>query len=227
MTNGCSFTRGVYDNFNEHDAWPWQLANLTGMELDQLAVGGGSNARIFRTTIEYLLDNTPDYAVMAWTQHDRHELPYHTGDIVCIMHNAAIPEIDGSVRDIPRLREFWYKYCDNNIAALERTVYYIRSLVMLFEAKMIPYTMCWAIQCDYITQLQQDNHPMCRDFPQDRAQVLAGEINKMQTANWLHWGSSMEEHLTDFPKTDQLGHPGIEGHTEWAKQIYETLYTTR
>jgi len=36
MTNGCSMTKGVYNNFNEHDAWPWQLASLIDMEQDQL-----------------------------------------------------------------------------------------------------------------------------------------------------------------------------------------------
>ena len=86
LTNGCSFTQGIYDNFNEQDACPYQLADKVGWQVDNLAKGGGSNARIFRTTMEYLLDNTPDYVAIASTQHDRHELPYHTGDMINILH---------------------------------------------------------------------------------------------------------------------------------------------
>ena len=76
MTNGCSFTQGIYDNFPECDAWPYQLGRLLGWDVFNLAKGGGSNARIFRTTMEYLLENQPNYVAIAWTQTDRHELPY-------------------------------------------------------------------------------------------------------------------------------------------------------
>jgi len=231
LTNGCSFTQGIYDNFNEQDAWPYQLADKLGWQVDNLAEGGGSNARIFRTTMEYLLDNNPGYVAIAWTQHDRHELPYHTGDIIRIMHSMALPEHDESVTDIPELREFWYRHCDNNLAGLARTVYYIRSLIMLLEAKGIPYTMCWAMHCDYITQLQIPGHPMCKDFNAVKARELTLAIDNMQTANWLKWGSSMEQCLEDLPKADALGHPGLEGHTTWAnlmlESINETLRTTR
>lgn len=231
LTNGCSFTQGIYDNFEEQDAWPYQLGKLLDWDVVNLAEGGGSNARIFRTTMEYLLDNTPDYVAIAWTQTDRYELPYHTGDIIRIMHGMAMPEYDESVTDIPELREFWYRHCDNNLAGLARTVYYIRSLVMLLEARMIPYTMCWGLQCDYITQLQTPSHPMCKDFPEARAQQLAGEIEKLQTANWVMWGSSMEQYLDDMPKADIWGHPSRAGHTKWAnlmlESVNETLHNTR
>jgi hypothetical protein len=224
LTNGCSFTQGEYDNFNEQDAWPYQLADKLGWEVDNIAKGGGSNARIFRTTMEHLLDNSPDHVVIAWTQTDRYELPYHTGDTIRIMHGMASPEIDEAITDIPELREFWYRHCDNNIAGLARTVYYIRSLIMVLRARMIPYTMCWGMQCDYITQIQQPGHPMCNDFPKDRVSQLANEIDKMQDVPcWFKWGSSMEKYLEDYPKADKQGHPGIEGQTEWANQLYRKI----
>ena len=37
LTNGCSFTQGIYDNFNEQDAWPYQLADKLGWQVDKLS----------------------------------------------------------------------------------------------------------------------------------------------------------------------------------------------
>ena len=203
LTNGCSFTQGIYDNFEEQDAWPYQLGKLLDWDVVNLAEGGGSNARIFRSTMEYLLDNTPDYAAIVWTEHARYELPYHTGDIIRVMHSMALPEQDETVDDIPELREFWYKHCHNELASQQRTVYYISCIRMILEGKSIPYTMSSSFDID---------------------------INK-PFGNWLCPGSSMKTELAHLPKADIHGHPGIEGQTLWAnlmlESINETLRTTR
>jgi hypothetical protein len=231
MTNGCSMTKGVYDNFNEHDAWPWQLASLIDMDLDQLAESGSSNARIFRTTMEYLLENTPDYAIIAWTEPYRFELPYYTGDTIRIMPHIAVPDLDESIHDLPKLRKFWYKYCNNSVTAIERTVSYIRLLEMVFKDKGIPYKMCWGLHCDYV-QEGQGQYSISKDkFPSDKTQRLDAEIAKIQTEHWMMWDSSMQVYLQDYPKADEWGHHNKLGHTEWATQMYrtinETLRTTR
>lgn len=203
LTNGCSFTQGIYDNFEEQDAWPYQLGKLLDWDVVNLAEGGGSNARIFRTTMEYLLDNTPDYAAIVWTDHARYELPYHTGDIIRVMHSMALPEQDETVDDIPELREFWYKHCHNELASHQRTVYYISCIRMILEGKSIPYTMSSSFDIDI-------NEPF---------------------DNWLCPGSSMQTELAHLPKADNHGHPDIEGQTLWAnlmlESINETLRTTR
>lgn len=231
LTNGCSFTQGIYDNFAEYDAWPYQLGKLLGWDVINLAKGGGSNARIFRTTMEYLLENKPDYVAIAWTQTDRHELPYRDGDTVRIMHSQAMPEVNEDVKDIPELREFWYRHCDNNLAGIQRTVYYIRSLIMILTARSIPYTMAWAMQSDYITQIQTPGDPMCKDFDQNQLLKVRAQIDDMQSGNWLFWGSSMETELAHLPSTDSLGHPGTEAHQLWAnlilENVNETLHTAR
>ena len=196
LTNGCSFTQGIYDNFEEYDAWPYQLGKLLGCDVVNLAKGGGSNARIFRTTIEYLLENQPNYVAIAWTQTDRHELPYRDGDIIRIMHSQAMPEVNEDIQDIPELRRLWYKHCDNNLAGIQRTVYYIRSLIMVLTARSIPYTMSWAMQSDYITQIQTPGDPMCKDFDPDQLLLARSQIDDMQWGNWLCWGSVSYTHLT-------------------------------
>ena len=203
MTNGCSFTQGIYDNFAEYDAWPYKLGKLLGWDVVNLAEGGCSNARIFRTTLEHLLDNTPDYVAVMWTEPARHELPYHTGDTIRVMHSMALPEHDETVTDIPELRNFWYKHCHNELASQQRTVYYIRCIKMILESKNIPYTMGWSFDTD-----------IAESF-----------------SNWLCPGSSMQTELSDLPKADSYGHPGTEAHQLWAnlmlESVNETLYTAR
>jgi len=217
MTNGCSFTEGVYDNFNKSDSWPYQLQRKYDCDLDQLAKGGGSNARIFRTTIEYLLDNDPDMVVIGWTQHERYELPYHDGDMIRIMHSMALPERE-AFGDIVEMREFYYKNCYNNLTLLYQTVYYIRTVQRMLEDRDIHYLMFNALENDYLHQFEDDNHPITKQM-----QPPYMGIDKINNDKWLMWGSSMEQYLETYPKADDYGHPDIEGHTVWTDLIYKDL----
>jgi len=84
LTNGCSWTwGGGLDYMSDEDrfsnVWPHHLMNL--LEYDNnvnLSMGGGSNQRIFRTTLDWILrqdretlDNT--VAVIQWSELSRYE----------------------------------------------------------------------------------------------------------------------------------------------------------
>jgi hypothetical protein len=84
LTNGCSWTWGggfesLSDNDRLETVWPHQLMNL--LEYDNnvnLSMGCGSNQRIVRTTLDWILkqdretlDNT--IAVIQWTEVSRYE----------------------------------------------------------------------------------------------------------------------------------------------------------
>ena len=49
-TNGCSFTEGDYYDYRT-ECWPWRL-NVRGFDILNDAMGGGSNHRIMRTSMD-------------------------------------------------------------------------------------------------------------------------------------------------------------------------------
>lgn len=224
LTNGCSFTQGIYDNFYEQDAWPWVLGNMFDADIVNLAEGGGSNARIFRTTQEFLLDNSADLIVIGWTGPERTELPYYKNDWLRISHSYVLPENDSYSQDSFDQNTYWYKNCHNDLQSVEQTVYYIRVLQKL----PIPCIMFNALQCDFLWQYENLDHPMTKKLTDTSINKKIKQINK---TNWVNWGSSMQDYLQDYPKADSFGHPADAGHLAWAqvleKKINETLCTTR
>ena len=80
LTNGCSWTAGggltdIYDleYLKNHITWPAHLKNLMNFDNQiNLSAGCGSNQRIFRTTLDWVLAQTPETlsnttAVIQWT----------------------------------------------------------------------------------------------------------------------------------------------------------------
>ena len=93
LTNGCSITLGAElgeetrtfedgnkyqhcdtDYRNKH-RWPTLLAEMLEMEAKNLSRGGGSNWRIWRTTQDYLLENSVSLAVIQMTEPSRFQIP--------------------------------------------------------------------------------------------------------------------------------------------------------
>ena len=99
FTNGCSITLGAelgeetrtfyhkstgekgmeYQHcdtiYRNRHRWPTKLAEMLEMEPKNLARGGGSNWRIWRTTQDYLLENTVSLAVIQMTEPSRFQIP--------------------------------------------------------------------------------------------------------------------------------------------------------
>lgn len=91
VANGCSNTAGaeLYNGIAEHPenrklSYVNKLANRLGLEHINLAINGGSNDYIFRSTIEFINNNLKsisDYCfLIAWTSAQRIELRYHNDD---------------------------------------------------------------------------------------------------------------------------------------------------
>jgi hypothetical protein len=65
---GCSFTMGT--GVHNHETWPSQLEQLTGLSCINLGHAGCSNDTVFRMAAHYLKLMKPKYAV--WLQTDRY-----------------------------------------------------------------------------------------------------------------------------------------------------------
>ena len=93
LTNGCSITLGAElgevtkthksgfeyqhcdTDYRHNNRWSTKLAMKLDMKPINLARGGGSNWRIWRTTQDYLLDNTANLAVIQMTEPSRFQIP--------------------------------------------------------------------------------------------------------------------------------------------------------
>lgn len=86
LTNGCSWTwGGGLESFYKNDdmrlklCWPWHLGMMLGAdEIVNLAMGCGSNQRIWRTTIDWMIHHQPEdnqdiIAVIQLTEPSRYE----------------------------------------------------------------------------------------------------------------------------------------------------------
>ncbi len=83
LTNGCSFTWGgglTYHNSNERwsNIWPGILSEKIGYNDVNLSAGCGSNARIFRTTHDWITSQDSDtlsntFAIIQFTEPSRYE----------------------------------------------------------------------------------------------------------------------------------------------------------
>ena len=93
LTNGCSITLGAElgettkthksgfeyqycdTDYRHNNRWSTKLAMKLDMKPINLARGGGSNWRIWRTTQDYLLDKTANLAVIQMTEPSRFQIP--------------------------------------------------------------------------------------------------------------------------------------------------------
>ena len=74
-TNGCSFTEGDYYDYRT-ECWPWRL-NVRGFDILNDAMGGGSNHRIMRTSMDTVtrMHGRIQLAIIQWTDPGRSEKP--------------------------------------------------------------------------------------------------------------------------------------------------------
>ena len=70
--NGCSFVKG-YELTDKESNFVHKVSNHFGQSFINDSKVGGSNDRIYRTTIEYCLKNKPDLVVIMWSGINRQE----------------------------------------------------------------------------------------------------------------------------------------------------------
>lgn len=211
LTNGCSFTQGIYDNHDEKDTWAYML----GHDVVNLAEGGGSNHRIFRTTMSYLLDNEVDLIIIGWTGPERIEIPYYKNDWLRVSHGFVLPENDDYAKDRFNQNQYWYRNCHNDVKSMEQFIFFIRTI----QAMPVRCIMFNALQCDFLWQIEKED-AIAEHFDMLH---LTEQVDKIDKSDWVLWGSSMEEYLVGFPSADEYGHPTKEGHEFFAKKIVQFI----
>ena len=224
VTNGCSFTQELH--LDKEDRWTTKIGAV-----ENLALGGGSNERIFYTTIEYLNAHTPNVLVIGWTDPDRFMLPNSNGSRVVVTPVHTFDENGGG--DCNEHSKFYYKHCHNEFVNFKNTLQYMIHLQDYCKAKQIKLlyfkSFFRIIDDTYLTGLARnafmshENKDIERMGIQANTNDLKNLIAKLDASIWIKelW-YSMEGHCKGYP-VDDLIHPGIEGSNAWAEFVKEYL----
>lgn len=241
LANGCSFTEG-YDLTDQTQRWSDVLGQQLGYsQIINQAIGGASNDRIFRTTKEYLVSNSPELIVIGWTQFDRNELSHCEGFYVRCHGSVCLPECEYTPNDVDTVHKNWLLYNHNKWINYRNWIYDVVFLQNYFAKTNQCYRFFTAFDYNYIedflngtdTALElADLSYQWRDrtrYQPERTihqeyQELVNIAKQINLDNWVHPFSSMGEFLNNANyQTDHTGHYLEDGHQRWAQEIHDTL----
>lgn len=241
LANGCSFTEG-YDLDDPMKSWPFQLASKLNYNVVNLALGGASNDRIFRTTIEYLnTHNKPDLIVIGWTGFNRAELSSADGMYLRLTNNRCLPDTLELDKDLTNIHKFWFVNLHNEYISYRNWIHYILHLQMYFDHANIKYRFFSAFD-NYINEFltesdlaleladhsyqwrDRNKYAPFRDIHQEY-QELVSLTKRINLSNWILSNRyTMQSYLKQEKfTTDSTGHFLADGHAAWAERIGQDL----
>lgn len=224
LANGCSWTAGGTIDLNitrqevEQLTWPKHLHDLLGTtDFVNLSEGCGSNQRIFRTTLDYLLNNKDEdiIAVIQFTEESRFEY-YYPLDIsnqyenisdrwIRVKSNNLTPEIVDRVDKHYNLSQERLVYHNSDIQNIYTYIEHCEALSNLFNRFNVKYYF-W------------DFADLPNRLPEPFRTYVLNSYSWLQYRNstWQHWDYDRIE-----PDGDQ--HPNINGHKQLAQLINDNI----
>lgn len=147
VTNGCSFTYGdeLLDPVNE--AWPAVLAKKFGVPVVNLACGGTSNDRIYRTTANYFFIDTGSnpFYIFGMTSHLRRE-EYFEYAKSYIPVQIGYPSTDPPDKMLPVYEDFLTRNADEVVLCFRKYHIWL-SLINLMRATNTNYLTVDMLPC--------------------------------------------------------------------------------
>jgi len=251
FSNGCSYTWGgsLYllkekdDNGKEHfldyyndspknidrlqSVYPHHLGKLMGAEhVYNLSMGGGSNDRIVRTTLDFFHnamiagENVKDYFVtIQWTDPNRTEFydTHYQNCWVGMQHGYHFNEsTERWLSKLTETKDYYYKHLYSDINALEKTIQNITLLGEFFRANKIPYVFF--------------SHVDIFGFGIDdiATHSIEKRINLIDT-RYVWWEGSSRESVMGKTNFDAINnsHPSRLGHKQWAGTLLKWILKKR
>ena len=215
--NGDSFTSQYYLN-PVKNRW----TNQVGVTKN-LALPGGSNERIFNTTIHYLNSNIPDILIIGWTDWGRFMLPSSDGSRFFLTpHYTALEKTMNEFQSklSKDVGEFYYKNLHNSYTNFENMLNY-----MLF---IHDYCINKRIKLLYFFSTVDErwwNERTVQNLSSTKKQQehLDNLITKIDEKIWIFKKFySMCEHCKNFKQNETL-HPMEEGSAHWANLVKQYL----
>jgi hypothetical protein len=241
--NGCSFTEGYTLPATELN-WPSQLGELVDHTVTNYALGGSSNDRIFRTTLEYLnAHEIPDLVVIGWTVITRAELSSQYGSYLRLTNSDCLPDNTEALKEnFSPTHQFWLMNLYNEYINYRNCITYILHLQNYFQSKQINYRFFLSLGKNFINEFlngsdlaleladksfqwrNRQHYPPCKDF-HTQYKDLVDLTNKIDLNNWITNNVyTMQSYLNEKScATDLTGHFLTDGHSLWAQKIKEQL----
>lgn len=199
----------------EH-SWPGQLSKLLNCEgFENDGFPGGSNKRITRTTLDWILYNKERhdniFVVIGWTYHNRIEI-WNEPTKTFNQYNLHLPK-NMEKNEAKFVKEFWMR-THNEYERLSNFFQEVIFLQSFLENQGIKYLFFNAIQ---------DFKEIGRNMDLSIFKHLIKEINQkryfmLEASNFLYWSLEINEY-SHGPGY----HPLEEAHREWAKNLYRYI----
>jgi len=240
LVNGCSFTE-CWNLENREQAWPNIVSKELSQPLVNLAIGGGSNSRIARTTQEWLYTNEkPDLVIIGWTSFVRNELSSYNGQYIRMTPHSSLIE-DNSLHHNPDtnlLHEIYYRCCHNDFLSLKDTLRHMITMDKLLTSMGIPYIFFNAMHDNHFSEIISGkldeisksafeyyaHEPV--QFPESlqiTTQYLKSLIKSLNHDSWLWWPDGTYCKNFNFCARDSSGHFLEQGNLLMAKTLLEFL----
>jgi hypothetical protein len=231
--NGCSMTYGAelagehndvsepylspsQNQFRKKHSWPGVLADYLGAIPINSGLGGGSNDRILRSTINEVIaaDLGPeDLVIIGWTETERFEY-VKAGQWMQQTVNYRpdfVPEV--------RFVDDWARLMLSDTARVwEKFLVQVLALQHFLQARRIPYFMFNALPAVTI----EDFPPIPASLNHLRSAIDESRwITKIDVSN-----TCMYCQIQHLPRAPSL-HPLVEGHHLWGTKVYDFIQATQ
>lgn len=232
VVNGDSFVHEAHLS----DTQKW--SNIIGADLN-LAIGAGSNDRIFYTTLEFLSHEKCDTLIIGWTSWLRSFMTKSNGSRYSICTGKAFDEYaneSGVLEEDNEIAEVYYKKTFNEFTQLKHTLMYmlhlqqyceLKKIRMLNFATVFDETDLSTDELDRIASMalmSRRTKDIARMGMEHNRRVLDSYIAKLDPKKWINGKlfTSMRSILDHYPKTKDW-HIGAEGSAHWAGIVKEYL----
>jgi len=224
LVNGCSFSRGP-------GSWPYQLQDLMGFDLTNLAVASAGNHYIHDTTVSELSRSKYDFVIVMWSGLERVDVPvedismfdqcnttsfqqslkndwpekkiYPANDQDLVEKNWVF--VYPSQRQLQELKFAEFVKYQNYDTHRKQSMIYMISLQSILAQLQIPYVFCFYM--DYVNELKKEKD-LCDLI---RWENICCEDN-------LH---NLATRTNSFDLDGY--HPGVQAHTEWANTLHKFI----
>lgn len=211
--NGDSHTAGTYSPFNVEHPFAKQLAKKFDLEYTNIAVAGGSNQRIIRTTVEALpdLDSKETFILIGWSSWERTEWYWNnTWHQICGDPGYNIPEFAHSrwqrhsdhgknqFSDAVSDHDLWTKSKEQ-----EHAIWVFHKLLENLGYKFLFFRGCantfrWESTQEYSSKLPWSPHSWAHDPYMPTGFSEFSQQNGHIKDAWWHYGQEAHNDYADF-----------------------------
>ena len=205
LTVGCSFTFGEELADPKTSAWPHLLGQANAWEINNQGQSGGSNDRNVRVCFEEV-SNKYDLIIVAWTVHERIEVPSARG-----LLNLGLRYAEKA--NLLWAQEYFAKHYDR----MYNYQRWLRQVIMLqsyFKQINQPYLFLSTFG------MWSDLRLAHYDEYMKKLQYLVDQVDSTYYVDWPKWG--MVDWQGDCPRGPG-GHPLELGHERIAERINEHI----